>query len=187
MAESERLSIASRTTAPAPFRPPGTGPPAPILHPMPVMVVGADTPVGEAIVRALVARRGEIRAFVSDPEVIASLKERRIKVAFGDLSDAGHLGAAGLNAFSAVLVASAALDGRPLSFAAGADEVYDRWAEALAEAGVRRAIWVSDPRAPGAERVLGERVTELAVVETGDRALTEVAEEVARLDEAAEL
>ena len=71
---------------------------------MPVIVVGADTEIGLASIEGLLARQGEVRAFVTDPAVGASLKERRVKVALGDVSDPSHIEAAALHCFSAVLV-----------------------------------------------------------------------------------
>jgi uncharacterized protein YbjT (DUF2867 family) len=83
---------------------------------MPMIVVGADTDVGMAIVTAAGARGGEIRAFVSDEAIAAELRGRAVKVALGDLSDASHVGAAAIGCFSAVLIAGAVGDGRSLAF-----------------------------------------------------------------------
>ncbi len=153
---------------------------------MPVLVIGADTDLGQAVVEALLPRQGEVRAFVTDVDAALALKGRGVKVATGDVSDASHVGGAALNTFSAVLVPEAAFDGRERSFAPTPDAVFAGWAEGLVEAGVRRAIWIEDPRAPGAEAAFAA-VPEVAVVPAAGRPAAEVAGEVARLDELAEL
>ncbi len=152
---------------------------------MPVIVVGADTEIGLASIEGLLARQGEVRAFVSDPEVGASLKERRVKVALGDVSDPSHIEAAALHCFSAVLVGQAAHDDRERSFASTPEDVIEGWASAVGAARVRRRIWVVDnaavglvPDAPGVEQ---------AIVLSDDRSVAEVAAEVTALDDAARL
>lgn len=149
---------------------------------MPVIVVGADTPTGQAVAAELLARRGEVRVFVTDPEVGLALRERGAKVAIGDVSDASHVGGAALNAFSAVLVATAARDARERSFACTPEAVLAAWVEGLQTAGVRRAIWVGVE----AEPELQEATPEAAFV-PADRPAADVAADVARLDEAAEI
>jgi len=146
---------------------------------MPVIVVGADTPIGAAIVDSLVERGGEVRAFVSNPAVGATLKTKGVKVALGDLSDHSHIGPAAYNAFTAVLIEPAASDGRTLSFAEDASGVLSGWTAALREAGVRRAIWVGGP--PDAVSRGGAR--EVAVVTTADRTIEEITREVADLND----
>ncbi len=153
---------------------------------MPVLVIGADTDLGGAVVEALLPRQGEVRAFVSDIDAGLALKALGVKVATGDVSDASHVGGAALNTFSAVLVPEAAFDGRERSFAASPEAVFAAWAEGLVEAGVRRAIWITDARAPGAETLFAA-VPEVAVVPSAGRSPSEVAGEVGRLDELAEL
>ena len=99
---------------------------------MPVIVVGADTPVGLSIVSALIEPDREVRAFVTDPDVSASLKAQGVKVALGDVSDPSHVGGACLNCFSAVLVTEAARDDRERAFAPEnfddcvGERIYDR-------------------------------------------------------------
>ncbi len=153
---------------------------------MPVIVVGADTPTGEAIVGALLRRQGEVRAFVSDPAAGVRLREAGAKVALGDVSDASHVAGASLNCFTAVLVTRAATDRRERAFAAAPEAVYAGWAEALADAGVRRAIWVCARRAATDELPL-TGTAELAILEEGERPPEDVAAEVVRLDEAGAL
>lgn len=111
---------------------------------VPIIVVGADTPAGRAIVNGLLGREGEVRAFVSDRDTAEVLREQGVKVAVGDLSDGSHVGGAALRTFGAVLVAAAATDGRELWFADSADDVYQGWAEGIRGAGVSRLIWVGD-------------------------------------------
>jgi nucleoside-diphosphate-sugar epimerase len=152
---------------------------------MPVIVVGADTEIGLASIEGLLARQGEVRAFVSDPTIGASLKERGVKVALGDVSDSSHVEAAALYCFSAVLIGEAAYDDRERSFASTPKDVIEEWASAVAAAGVRRRIWVVDnatvglvPDAPGVEQ---------ATVSYNDRPVPDVAAEVVGLDDAVRL
>jgi nucleoside-diphosphate-sugar epimerase len=147
---------------------------------MPVIVVGADTPLGTAIVAALLGRQGEVRAFVSDPGEALRLKALGVKVAVGDVSDASHVGAACTNCFSAVLVGAAADDGRDRDFASEAAAVLAKWAEAVREAAVRRVIWVVDGRPPSIDGA------ETARVDAGLDPAT-IAARVAELDDAAVL
>jgi putative NADH-flavin reductase len=147
---------------------------------MPVIVVGADTSVGEAILERLRSREGEVRVFVSDPAVAEQLRsEGGVKVALGDASDGSHVGGAALGCFSAVLVGEAATDGRERSFADSPGAVRTQWAGAVKDAGVKRVIWVGE----GGPEV-GD--AESAVVPT-DRSPADVAAEVARLDAEAEI
>ncbi len=115
---------------------------------MPVIVVGADTPIGEAILAEVAEPDREVRAFVSDPSRGAQFKETGIKVALGDISDTSHVSAACLRCHTAVLVCQAAHDGREISFAETSDELLTQWAQAVSEAGVRRVIWVADHPVP---------------------------------------
>lgn len=115
---------------------------------MPVIVVGADTPIGTLVATAFANRKAEVRAFVSDPVAAARLRDLGIKVAVGDVSDGSHVGGAAHGCFSAVLLTEAASDDRERSFADGPDEIVAAWDGAIAEAGVTRAIWVG--RSPAA-------------------------------------
>ena len=150
---------------------------------MPVIVIGADTPSGEAIVAVLVARGGEVRAFVTNPAVGSSFKGRGVKVAVGDLSDGSHVGAAAFNSFTAVLTEDAASDGRQYDFAVDTAGVLAGWATALREAGITRAIWVGDPPP---SLVVGS-APEVKVVSRANRSELEVAGEVADLNDRKEL
>ena len=146
---------------------------------MPVIVIGADTPIGRAVVDALLPRRGEVRAFVSDPAEAAALKERGVKVAVGDVSDGSHIGGAATRAFCAVAVVTAAADDRERSFAADPQAVVDAWGEGLLDAGVSRIIVVDDPTVEARLAPVGD--IEVASV-AGDRPTPEIAAEVRRLE-----
>ncbi len=149
---------------------------------MPAIVIGADTDVGRAVVAALLNRQGEVRAFVSQPAGGAELKKLGVKVAIGDVSDASHIGPAALNAFSAVLIAEAAIDERERSFASDDQAIFAVWAEGLSDAAVRRIIWVGPTPAPA---ILADVAAELFEVDTVDRDPSDIGLEVAKLDDAA--
>ena len=110
---------------------------------MPVIVIGADTPIGEAVVQAVVPSAAEARAFISDERFAGGLRALGVKVALGDVSDISHVEAAALNCFCAVLMVEAAADGRERAFATNHRDVMEGWASAIRGAGVQRAIWVS--------------------------------------------
>ena len=149
---------------------------------MPVIVIGADTPLGEEITRSMLPRDGEVRAFVTDPASAAALKRLGVKVATGDVSDGSHIGGAALNCFCAVLVAAAASDERERAFATTPAEVVSAWAEGVADAGVTRVIWVGEEAAPAVIRALP---VELAAVSPQGQRAADTAAEVRRLDDAA--
>jgi putative NADH-flavin reductase len=148
---------------------------------MPVIIIGADTEAGRAIVDALLPRQGEVRAFVTDPQAAAALKARGAKVALGDVSDGSHIGGAALRAFGAVLLAEAASDDRERSFAVDRAAVIAEWAAAIGEAELQRAIWVGDGGIP---EPIAAVVAESASVDVTNRSLDDIAAEVAALDEA---
>ena len=146
---------------------------------MPVIVVGADHPLGEVIVRKLAAPDREVRAFVSSADAHGALRALGVKVAVGDLSDESHVEAAATSCFTAVFVEPALEDGRDLAF--GAPEAAAKgWAAAAVGAGVKRVIWVGN----GAPPVQGPEIATLSV---DQRSHDEVAEEVAFLDDLAQL
>ncbi|HEU5113632.1 MAG TPA: NAD(P)H-binding protein [Acidimicrobiia bacterium] len=142
---------------------------------MPVIVVGADTLQGRAVVEGLVEPGREVRAFVSDPAAGAELRALGVKVALGDVSDDSHVQGSCINCFTAVLVTEAARDGRERSFAANEEQVLQGWAAAAAASGVTRVIWVHDGDPPPA------RVKEVRTVSPGH---PDLAAEVAALDDA---
>jgi putative NADH-flavin reductase len=146
---------------------------------MPLLVVGADHAIGEAIVRQTLAPGREVRAFVTDPAKGAQLKMLGAKVAIGDLSDEGHIAAAATRCFAVAFVLDAVSDGREVSFA-GPAEVPALWASAAEAAGVTRVMWVGGE---GPE----VRVAEVARVAVSDRQPDDIAAEVAALDDRAVL
>jgi uncharacterized protein YbjT (DUF2867 family) len=150
---------------------------------MPVLIVGADTVHGSAIARALETRPGERRAFVSDPDAAASLRQRGWKTAIGDVSDGSHVGGAAVGCFSVILVPEAAFDDRERSFARSPAATIGAWASALREVDVRRIIWLDDPRVDGAVNGFRSATPEVASVTTLNRNPAEIAAEVARLDD----
>ncbi len=147
---------------------------------MPVVVVGADTPLGMSIIPALIEPDREVRAFVTDPTAGATLKAMGVKVAIGDVSDPSHIEGACLNCFSAVLVTDAADDGRERAFAEDRRTVLDGWTAAARGAEVTRVIWVDS---------LGELpptgIDQTAVVNPAKT--DDVPAEVARLDDIASI
>ena len=147
---------------------------------MPVIVVGADTAVGEKIIGQMIGPDREVRAFVSDPHAGARLKDLGVKVALGDLSDTSHVSGACLRCHTAVLICEASRDGREISFATDALEVFTCWVQAVADAGVRRVIWVADHPVPTAT------VPEQAIVDS-NLPQEQIADQVAALDDAASL
>jgi len=142
---------------------------------VPVIVVGADTSAGQAILQRLQKPEREVRAFVSDERVGAQLKKSGFKVALGDVSDESHIETASTRCFSAILIAEAAMDDRERSFAGTVDEVLGGWARAVVNSEVTRVIWVSQadhPRTP---------TREVARVDPDD---PELVEKVVALDDA---
>ena len=144
---------------------------------MPVIVVGADTPLGGQVLSALASRDGEVRAFVTNGADATDLRQAGVRVAVGDVSDASHVAGAALDCFTAVLLTDAAFDDRERSFAPDGAAVLAAWDTALVEARVRRAIWV------GAVPSAGSTVSDSVVVEIGDRSPITIAAEIAELDD----
>ena len=148
---------------------------------MPVIVVGADSKIGRAIVQHLAERPGEVRVFVSSPEAATTLRSRGVKIAVGDLSDDSHVGAAATGAYCAVLVTEAAYDGRSFAFGAP-DDVVEGWLRAVRGAGVTRIIVVGTPRIP-----VSVATSEMRVLATDDMTTEAITHAVAALDEARRL
>lgn len=147
---------------------------------MPVIVIGADTPEGRAVVEQLMVRAIEVRAFVSDPDAVGPLRALGAKVATGDVSDGSHVEAAAMRCFCAVVLAGAAADDRARAFATTPGAVADTWLDALRGAGITRLLWVDDPRVPvQAERLAGAG-RERAVLQPGP----DLAERIAELENA---
>jgi nucleoside-diphosphate-sugar epimerase len=118
---------------------------------MPVIVVGADTTQGRAVVEGLIAPGREVRAFVSDIGAATELRQAGVKVALGDVSDDSHVEGAAMSCFTAVLITEAARDDRERSFATSEEQVLRGWASATSASGVTRVIWVHDGEAPRVE------------------------------------
>jgi hypothetical protein len=96
-------------------------------------------------------------------------------VATGDVSDEGHVEAAAMRCFSAVLIAEASTDDRERSFAHSPEEILQGWSNAVANSEVTRVIWVIE----GAHPVT--RAREVVAVDPGE---PDLAGTVARLDDA---
>ena len=80
---------------------------------MPVIVVGADTRIGDAIISVVCRSAAEVRAFITlDSDTPTASRNGGVKVAIGDVSDSSHVEAAALYCFCAVLVTEAAHDDR---------------------------------------------------------------------------
>jgi len=115
---------------------------------MPVIVIGADTAAGEAILQGLDEPDREIRVFVTDEDFGFRMKKRGFKVAMGDVSDESHIEAATTSCFTAILVGEAATDDRERAFLNDPEEVMAAWARASSSSGVTRVIWVTGDEPP---------------------------------------
>jgi nucleoside-diphosphate-sugar epimerase len=115
---------------------------------VPVIVVGADNPIGIEITSALADSAGEVRAFITDPRPAAGFRRMGCKVAMGDVSDGSHVEVAAFDCFTAVLIAEAATDGRERSFADTAEAVAAAWMEAIRGAQIHRLIWIGSDALP---------------------------------------
>ena len=153
---------------------------------MPVLVIGADTDLGHAIVPALQPASGEIRLFASEPDPVAAYRSFA-KVAVGDISDGSHVGGAAIGAFCAIVIAAAAHDERERHFAEDAGELFAQWADGLADAGIGRVIVVGTrqelPQPVHLDRIGAEYVfVDVAGRELGETvAAVTAAESAARL------
>lgn len=150
---------------------------------MPVIVVGADTTVGQAIVPALKPASGEIRVFVSDEEA-GELYRPITKVAIGDISDGTHVGGAAIGAFCAVVIARAAHDERERHFAPTPDAVFAQWADGLRDAGVGRVIVVGESNEIPSPDPLATIGAEYRVISSGGHSETDTADQVAAAEAA---
>jgi nucleoside-diphosphate-sugar epimerase len=150
---------------------------------MPVIVIGADTQIGHAIVPALRPASGELRLFASDPDAVAAYRPFA-KVAVGDISDGSHVGAAAIGAFCAIVIAAAAHDDRERYFAAGPDELFAQWADGLADAGVTRIIVVGNPDEIPRPNPLEATSSDYHHADTRNRNLEDIATVVAQLESA---
>jgi hypothetical protein len=153
---------------------------------MPVIVVGADTPIGRAIVPRLRPASGELRVFVSNPD-LAEQYRTSAKVAVGDVSDGSHVGGAAIGAFCAVLIMEATRDGRERSFADSPASVLAQWADGLGEVGLGRIIVVGTAGEMPSPNPLPSVAAEFSFVDTVGSSPAQVAAEVARLEAAREI
>ena len=149
---------------------------------MPVIIVGADTPIGTEIVAKLVESAGEVRTFITDPAFADAFTAQHCKVAIGDVSDPSHIEIAGFEAFTAVLITEAALDSRERAFSTSPESTAAAWIGAVTDARIQRVIWIGTH--PLHEPPGGGRIPELAVLNSSD---PDIAVEVGRLNELAEL
>lgn len=145
---------------------------------MPVIIVGADTPVGRGIVETLTAGSGEVRVFVTDPQRAEEFRRAGCKVAMGDVSDSSHVALAAFECFTAVLIADAAIDDRERAFAQTPRSVLEGWQEAIGEAGVQRQIWIEPTDRDGLPIIPSGK--ELAVLSAAE---DELAQQVATINE----
>ena len=142
---------------------------------MPVIVVGADTPSGEAILDGLIGPNREIRVFVSDEQAASRMKDQGFKVALGDVSDESHIEAAATQCFTAILIGEAAMDTRERAFIDEPSDILAAWSRASSSSGVTRVIWVIDGEPPKTE------TREVAKVDPADPKLVDT---VVQLDDA---
>lgn len=107
---------------------------------MPVMVVGAETALGEAVVRRLVRTGGQVRVYL-DPEhddLVDDYRALGCKVARGEVRDVGRLEVALTQVHTVVAAGDSLLD-EPAEVLDGLAAV----AEAAVGANVRRLVWPS--------------------------------------------
>lgn len=109
---------------------------------MPVLVTGAESAVGRAVVRRLAAGGGEVRVFldlerasVTDPVPFRALG---CKVAQGALDDEGHVESALQRVHTVMHLASSPLDDPPRMLDAAATVL-----SGVIGAGCRRLVWLS--------------------------------------------
>lgn len=144
-----------------------------------MIIVGADTPIGVAVARAIAGPDREVRAFISSMEPAEALRAMGVKVALGDLSDGSHIEAAATGCFTAILVSGAVTDGRELAFSESPHQVLRTWAQAISDSKVRRAIWIGS--------AIDGAAPESRSIDPAGSSDEEVAARVAALDEAAAL
>lgn len=154
---------------------------------MPVIVVGADTPLGEAVVAGFDPLGREVRVFVTDPTAGDRFKQRGCKVAVGDVSDGSHVGGAALRAFTAVLVSDALVDERERAFAKTPAATVAEWVTGLQDAGVQRVIWVNRGGLAEAIDALREAFDQFAIIDADEHGVPKVVAAIRALDEAERL
>lgn len=103
---------------------------------MPVIVTGADQPLGRAVVLELAGRGGEVRATVRSRSAAGALRAIGVRVSVGDLSDPLRLGAA-LEDAHTVLHLDRGPDGH-----GSPGDTWEWLIEAAQDTGVRRIVTV---------------------------------------------
>ncbi len=112
---------------------------------MPVVVTGADGPIGRALIPMLIERGSEVRAHVPERRVAEALRRPGVKVAVGEPTDAELLTTVMSDAHTVCHLPAPAV-----SDSSGEEAVLDAARSALEaarEAGVSRVLFVSWPGA----------------------------------------
>lgn len=86
-----------------------------------------------------------------------------------------------MRAFCAVVIAGAASDDRERSFADSPLEVYQQWRDGLVDSGIKRVLWVDENPPPA---FIADTAPETVHVDVSAKSPQQVAEEVARLEDA---
>lgn len=150
---------------------------------MPVIIIGADTELGHALIPTLRPGAAELRLFASDADAVAEYRDFA-KVAVGDISDGTHVGGAAIGAFCAIIIAAAAHDERERYFAPEPEPLFAQWADGLGDAGVARVIVVGSGDELPSPDPLRSIVDDYHHIETTGRNLTEVVAAVAAVEAA---
>lgn len=150
---------------------------------MPVIIIGADTDVGHALIPALRPDAAELRLFASDPEAITSYRPYT-KVAVGDISDGTHVGGAAIGAFCAIVIAAAAHDHRERYFAATPAALFAQWADGLGGAGIARVIVIGTVDELPEPDPLRQIVDDYHHTDTTERTLDEIVAEIVAIEAA---
>ncbi len=152
---------------------------------MPVIVIGADTELGHAVIPALHPASGEIRLFASNPDAVAGYRGVA-KVAVGDISDGTHVGGAAIGAFCAIVIAAVAHDDRERYFAANPMALFAQWAAGLADADIGRVVLVGRP-SEVPEHTLDNIGAEFVFIDTTGKDAAQIAAYVGDAEAAAEI
>ena len=102
---------------------------------MPVVVTGADTPLGALVINRLVGGGLDLRATVDSRELVQPLVDRRVKTAVSDLVDTERFGAVVEGAHTVIHLRG----GGAVDILAGIDDVL----AALPDSGVERIVTLS--------------------------------------------
>jgi len=107
---------------------------------VPVVVTGADSVLGTAVVTALLAEYVEVRATVTDRSAVRALVDRGVRTAVSDLLDAERLGAICEGAHTVIHL-----------YGPHPVETLDLVLDAVPDTGVRRVVTVGPPDAPAGQ------------------------------------